>query len=232
MELEKRIRLRAITVLYFMLAIADEEFHLSEAESIILKLEEWSPEIKDNELLQIINEVQELVINEDQRKLFDTTADLIKKKFDLDNKVNIIRDLTSIAMVDNNLSKYEFNMIQTLVAAWALADKVNIVQYADHLKVMNEVARLEKVEMAPHKENQIIESKIKEADLDDEIIAEVYKESSNYKARLKDTEQDITEIIDNPSKLQYAFERSGLVRGRKGADGIYVWRVISNNQKR
>lgn len=64
--------------------------------------------------------------------------------------------------------------------------------------------------------------------LPDEIIAEVYKDGINYKAKIKDTENDITDLINNPAKLKYAYERSGSIRGKKNNTGIYDWRVIAS----
>jgi len=76
-------------------------------------------------------------------------------------------------------------------------------------------------------EETIIEEKSeKKLDLPDEIIAEVFKDGANYQAKIKDTETDITDLIDNPAKLKYAFERSGLVRGKKDKNGNYIWRVM------
>ena len=59
-----------------------------------------------------------------------------------------------------------------------------------------------------------------------EIIAEVFKVEDTYRARIKDTDKDITSLVDNQAKLKYAFERSGLIRGKKDKDGNYKWRVM------
>lgn len=59
-----------------------------------------------------------------------------------------------------------------------------------------------------------------------EIVAEVYKEGGAYHAKIKDTGEDITALIDDPEKLMRASKQSGLVHGRKNKEGGYVWRVM------
>lgn len=70
-----------------------------------------------------------------------------------------------------------------------------------------------------------------EPQVDDEIIAEVTKNPDShsprqYIAKVRGTDEDITDLIYNQPKLRYAYERSGLVRGKKSKEGIYIWRVI------
>ena len=59
------------------------------------------------------------------------------------------------------------------------------------------------------------------------IIAEVYKKNNDYFAKIKETDTDITILIDNTAKLKYAYEHSGLIRGKKDENGEYKWRVKS-----
>ncbi len=59
-----------------------------------------------------------------------------------------------------------------------------------------------------------------------EIIAEVLKTDDSYSAKMDNTDEDITELIDNQAKLKYAYEHSGFVRGKKDKDGNYKWRVM------
>lgn len=65
----------------------------------------------------------------------------------------------------------------------------------------------------------------------DEIIAKVFKSNESdseraYLAKIKDTNKFITEWIFDQAKLKYAYEHSGLVRGKKDKDGNYKWRVM------
>jgi len=65
----------------------------------------------------------------------------------------------------------------------------------------------------------------------DEIITEVFESSEKdsnriYKAKIQGTDKEITEWIYDQAKLKYAFERSGLIRGKKDKDGDFKWRVI------
>jgi uncharacterized tellurite resistance protein B-like protein len=146
MNTEAKIRLRAITILYLLSAIADEDYQQSEAEQIILNLKEWLPDINEDDLTSIVNETKELLENGNQKKLFKSSADLINKHFDDDNKANVLKDLINIALIDDDLSQYEFTLIQRLVKTWGLADKVDVTDYVSHLKVLKEVDRLEKEE--------------------------------------------------------------------------------------
>jgi len=60
-----------------------------------------------------------------------------------------------------------------------------------------------------------------------EIIAEVLKTDNSYSAKMDDTGEDITELINNQAKLKYAYEHSGFVRGKRDANGNFVWRVLN-----
>ena len=68
--------------------------------------------------------------------------------------------------------------------------------------------------------------------LGDEIIAEVSENkqknaTTKYLAEIQNSNIEITDLIDNQVKLKYAFERSGLIRGKRDANGNFVWRVLS-----
>ncbi len=79
---------------------------------------------------------------------------------------------------------------------------------------------------ADNKVSKPKKEKISSENHGEEIIAEVYKEGGIYRAKIKGTDKDVTDLIDNQPKLKYAYERSKLVRGKKDGSGNYNWRVI------
>jgi len=72
----------------------------------------------------------------------------------------------------------------------------------------------------------------KEPELPQEIIAEVFKEHGNYRARIIESKKDITEMIDDPAKLKNAYDKSGLIRGKKNKEGGYDWRIIKKRTEK
>ena len=70
-----------------------------------------------------------------------------------------------------------------------------------------------------------------------EIIAEVKESSENsakrrYRAKIQGTDKDITEWIYDQNKLKYAFEHSGLIKGKRSDEGGFSWRVIGKKNNR
>lgn len=172
MDTDIKVRLRALTILYLLIAIADDDFQQLEAEQILLKLQEWIPDISEDDLVLIIDEAQKLLSEGDQIKLFNSSAEIINKYFDEDNKVHVLKDLTQIAMVDGDLSEYELAMINSLITNWDLAKKVDLEDYVKYLTTMKEVERLEK-EKEQSKEQEELENS--------ESVPDYYNNSTNTK---------------------------------------------------
>ncbi len=129
MDNNKKDHLRSIAILYLLLAIDDEDFQIIEAEEIVTKLKEWMADIKEDDLKAIIYEAQKLIAEQDHIKLFNNSAEFINKVFDENNKINVLRDLIDIALVDGELKKEEYNIITILAELWDVQDKIDIVEY-------------------------------------------------------------------------------------------------------
>ena len=145
-----------------------------------------------------------------------------------------------VSIADGFITNSQKNILEEIIKTF--------IQAIPGLKNINDLIRIQIKKQSPGK-NIVPDSKPRpgggikiafetkkiedESDQDQpsEIIAEVHKEGGNYRAKIRDTGKDITGMIDNPAKLKYAYERSGLVRGKRNKDGSYDWRVVRKNRR-
>lgn len=142
----------------------------------------------------------------------------------------IIRFMFEVSTVDGFITDSQKNIlegiIETFIPAVPSLQKIKNMTAAQVKK--QDQSREVMPEEKPKKGGSIkmVFETGKAPDEPQEILAEVFKEQGNYRARIIDSKKDITEIIDDPAKLKNAYEKSGLVRGKKNKDGGYDWRVI------
>jgi len=110
-------------------------------------------------------------------------------------------------------------------------DREKIVDHENFLSIIEPGWDREKFKDCIEENIDIFFEFLKYYYLGDEIIAEVFENkqknaTTKYLAEIQNSNIEITDLIDNQVKLKYAFERSGLIRGKKDKNGNYKWRVV------
>lgn len=118
--------LHDLSLVYLVMAHAtDNELTDGEIGVMIERLQEWQPELEEEEVRGVLREALQLYAEEPGRDALGASMSAIRKELPIVQRLAVLDDLTHIAEADGTVNEHEEQMLSTLSQAWGISVRLN-----------------------------------------------------------------------------------------------------------
>ena len=118
--------LHDISLVYLVLAHAtDNELSDDEIEVIIERLQEWQPDLAEEDVREVLRGALQVYADEPDEDTLGASVSAIREGLPVVQRLAVLDDLIHIAEADGTVNEYEEEMISTLSQAWGITVRLN-----------------------------------------------------------------------------------------------------------
>ena len=118
--------LHDISLMYLVLAHAtDNELSDDEISMMIERLQEWQPELAEEDVRDVLRAALQVYAEEPGREALGASVSAIRDGLPVVQRLAVLDDLVRIAEADGEVNRHEEEMLSTLSQAWEITVRLN-----------------------------------------------------------------------------------------------------------
>lgn len=115
-----------LAFLYIIVAhSSNDDLATEEIEAILQRLEEWQPDLTDEERRDVMRRALQVYADEPGQSLIEGSVEALKEALALVQRLAVLDDLAAVAKADGALTETERELIRNLSQAWDVSVRLN-----------------------------------------------------------------------------------------------------------